>query len=66
MEAFVDGMLVKSAQASDHIKDLEEAFVALRRHKMKLNPTKRIFARTSGKFFGFLVTTRELKLILRK
>ena len=38
MEVYVDDMLVKSSQTTDHIRDLEEAFSTLRRHQMKLNP----------------------------
>ena len=56
MEAYVDDMIVKSLLKEDHIKDLEESFGALRRHHMKLNPTKYAFGVTSGKFLGFLIT----------
>ncbi|XP_077228335.1 uncharacterized protein LOC143861280 [Tasmannia lanceolata] len=54
MEVYVDGMLVKSLKAQDHIADLEEAFAVLRRNRMKLNPAKCAFGVTTGKFLGFM------------
>ena len=56
MEVYVDDMLVKSAQISDHVQDLEETFRTLRRHRMKLNPNKCAFRVISGKFLGFLIS----------
>ena len=55
MKVYVDDMLVKSLQTSDHVRDLEEAFDTLRRYQMKLNPTKYAFGLTSGNLFGFLI-----------
>ena len=34
MEVYVDDMLVKSVEAQEHIKDLQEAFGTLRKHRM--------------------------------
>lgn len=60
-------MLVKRFQTSDQIKDLEEAFDALRHHQMKLNPTKYILGVTSKFFFSdFLLLIEKLKPIPRK
>ena len=56
MEVYVDDMLVKSIKDTDHIKDLIEAFEALRRHNMKLNPAKCVFGVSIGKFLGFMVS----------
>ena len=61
MEVYVDDMLVKSRASTDHLADLEETFGALRRHKMKLNPTKCAFGVTSGKFLGFMVSRRGIE-----
>ena len=55
VEAYVDDMIVKSLQKIDHLKDLNKSFEALRRHRMKLNPSKCVFGVTSDKFLGFLV-----------
>ena len=61
MEVYVDDMLVKSIEAEEHIKDLQEAFETLRKHRMKLNPTKCAFGVASGKFLGFMVTQRGIE-----
>ncbi|GFS42902.1 hypothetical protein Acr_00g0082420 [Actinidia rufa] len=62
MEVYIDDMLVKSLQAHNHIAHLEEAFDILRWHKMMLNPSKCIFGVSFGKFLGFLVTKRGIKV----
>ena len=54
-------MLVKNLQISDHVRNLEEAFSTLRRHQMKLNPTKYAFQVTFEKFLGFLVSQRGIE-----
>ena len=56
MEVYMDDMLVKNPQTTNHIRDLEEVFSTLRRHQMKLNPTKYAFGATSRKFFRFFVS----------
>ena len=61
MEVYVDDMLVKSKSSMDHVADLEETFDALRKYKMKLNPTKCAFGVTSGKFLGFMVSGRRIE-----
>ena len=66
MEVYVDDMLVKSVEAQEHIQDLQEAFGTLRKHRMKLNPTKCAFGVASGKFLGFMVTQRGIEANLKK
>ena len=44
MEVYVDDILVKSMKTEEHIRNLKETFNILRRYKMKLNPTKCVFA----------------------
>ena len=56
IEVYIDDMLVKSTQTTDHIWDLEEAFSILRRYQIKLNPTKCAFRVTSEKFLEFLMS----------
>ena len=56
VEVYVDDMLVKSNDEADHLDDLRETFNTLRKYKMKLNPTKCVFAVSSGKFLGFMVS----------
>ena len=61
MEVYVDDMLVKTSEENDHLEDLKEAFDNLRRHQMKLNPTKCAFGVTAGKFLGFLVSKHGIE-----
>ncbi|KAG1347440.1 putative RVT_1 domain-containing protein [Cocos nucifera] len=61
MEVYVDDMLVKSRASIDHLADLEETFGALRKHKIKLNPSKCAFGVTSEKFLGFMVSRRGIE-----
>ena len=56
MEVYVDDMLVKIRDKVDHLDDLKENFDTLCKYKMKLNPTKCVFAVSSGKFMGFMVS----------
>ncbi|KAI5351339.1 hypothetical protein L3X38_004230 [Prunus dulcis] len=43
IEVYVDNILVKAPHQADHIKNLVEAFSLLRKHNMKLNPSKCTF-----------------------
>ena len=53
--------LIKSKEAALPINNLAEAFDVLRRHRMKLNPTKYTFSITSRKFFDFMVMKRGIE-----
>ena len=61
MEVYVDDIMVKGKQRSDHIRNLAETFNILRKYKMKLNPTKCTFGVSSGRFLGYLVTQRGIE-----
>ncbi|KAL0412128.1 UNVERIFIED_CONTAM: hypothetical protein Slati_3802500 [Sesamum latifolium] len=61
MEVFVDDMLVKSKEARNHVEDLEETFVVLRKYRLKLNPGKCAFGVSGGRFLGFMVTQRGIE-----
>ena len=56
MEVYIDDMLVKSKEHSDHAGHLQEAFELLRTYGMKLNPSKCAFRVSAGRFVGFMVT----------
>ena len=56
VEVYVDDMLVKSLDEEKHLDDLKETFDTLRRHQMKLNPSKCAFGVFSGKFLRFMVS----------
>jgi hypothetical protein len=61
MEVYVDDILVKSILPVDHVSDLQEAFRTLKQYQMKLNPTKCAFGVSSGKFLGFMVSSRGIE-----
>ena len=56
MEVYIDDIMVKSNDKADHLDDLKETFDTLREYKMTQNPLKCIFAISSGKFLGFIVS----------
>ncbi|XP_056698245.1 uncharacterized protein [Spinacia oleracea] len=58
IKAYIDDMIVKSKQRTDHLGDLRETFETLRAYQMRLNPKKCIFGVTSGKFLSFLIDER--------
>ncbi|KAL0385898.1 UNVERIFIED_CONTAM: hypothetical protein Sradi_2984100 [Sesamum radiatum] len=61
MEAYVDDMLVKIKEAHYHVEDLDEIFAVLRKYRPKLNPKKRAFGVSEGRFLGFMVIQRGIK-----
>ena len=56
VEVYVDDMLVKSDDKMEHLDNLKETFDTLRKYKMKLNPSKCVFAVSSRKLLGFMVS----------
>ena len=59
-------MLVKSLREADHLDDLRETFDTLRSYNMKLNPNKCAFGVTVGKFLGFMVSQKGIKVNSKK
>ena len=66
MQVYVDDILVKSLHKDDHLDDLWETFDTLRLYNMKLNPNKCAFGVTTGKYLGFMVFQRGIKVNLEK
>ena len=46
----------------NHLGDLQETFDTLRSYNMKLNPSKCVFGVTAGKFLGFMLSQRGIKV----
>lgn len=72
IKAYVDDMLVKNVLFEQHLKSLEEVFVMLRKHPMKLNLAKCVFDIKARKFLGFMLSkngiesnTKNLKALIR-
>jgi len=61
METYVDDM-VKSLIAEHHPIDLDECFQTLYKFCVKLNPVKCAFRVSTGKFLGYIVHHRGIKV----
>nr|KYP47968.1 Transposon Ty3-I Gag-Pol polyprotein [Cajanus cajan] len=61
MEIYVDDMVIKSASANNHLKDLMTVFDEVRRYHMRLNPTKCTFGVAGRKFLGFMLSKRGIE-----
>ncbi|XP_070022633.1 uncharacterized protein [Nicotiana sylvestris] len=62
MEVYIEDMLIKSLNADDHLKHLQETFDILRKHSMKLNLEKCLFGVSFDKFLGFLASQRVIEV----
>lgn len=62
IEIYIDDMVVKSKIVSKHVRDLGNIFEVLRRYKLRLNASKCSFGVGSGKFLGYMVTHRGIKV----
>ena len=56
VEAYKDGMVVKSKEKFEHFGDLDEIFSILRKHELCLNAFKFSFDVGLGKFLGYIIT----------
>lgn len=43
METYINDMMIKTVEPTNHVKDLEEVFRVIREYRMRLNPKKCIF-----------------------
>jgi len=60
IECYVDDVAVKSHAKDDHIGDLKIAFDIMWAHQLKMNLTKSFIGVASGKFLGFVVTSKGI------
>nr|XP_019070702.1 uncharacterized protein LOC109120902 [Solanum lycopersicum] len=60
IEMYVDDVIIKSRESSDHVTHLRKFFERLRRYNLKLNPAKCAFGVPAGKLLGFIVSRRVL------
>ena len=61
IEVYINGMLIKSLHAKQHVDHLRQAFEVLQKYNMKLNPTKGSFGVVSGKFLDYMVAQRGIE-----
>ena len=62
IKVYIDDMVVKSKVVFEHVRDLDDIFKILRRHKLHLNVSKCSFGVGSGKFLGYIVTHRGIEI----
>ena len=61
VEVYVDDIIVKSQDRSDHLAALERFFERIRQFRLRLNTKKCIFGVTFGKLLGYMVSERGIK-----
>eukprot|EP00253_Pinus_taeda_P014471 PITA_14471 len=59
---YLDDITVFSKGEEDHLKHLETILMKCRRFGISLNPTKRIFALTSGKRLGHIISEEGIRI----
>ena len=64
IEVYIDDMVVKSKVVSEHLGDLGNIFVVLRKYKLCLNASKCSFDMRSGQFLGYMVTHKGIEVNL--
>ena len=62
MEVYIDDIVVKSQHFDKHLKNLEKAFIRMRKHQLKMNSLKCAFGVTARSFLGFLVHNRDIEV----
>ena len=62
MEVYIDEMVVKSKKFEEHVLKLTEVFEILWHHRLCLNTDKFVFGAGSGKFLGYMITCRGIKV----
>ena len=60
IECYVDDIAVKSRNREDHLQDLRVIFNIMQTHQLKMNPAKSFLGVASGKFLGFIVTSKGI------
>lgn len=61
MEVYIDGILVKSEKAKNHLNHHNKTFDILEKYKMQLNLTNCAFGVLVEKFFEHLVTQKRIE-----
>ena len=62
VEAYIDDMVVKSKQVSEHLNNLGSVFEVLMKHKLHLYASKCPFGVSSRKSSGYMITHRGIEV----
>ena len=66
VKCYIDDIVVKRCAKGDHIADLKTVFNIMLAYQLKMNPTKSFPGIASGKFLGFVATSKGIHLYLEK
>ncbi|MCI12615.1 hypothetical protein A2U01_0033720, partial [Trifolium medium] len=61
LEVYMDDMIVKSCEETDHTAHLRKVFEQAKKHNMRFIPEKCTFGIRAGKFLGFYLTERGIE-----
>ena len=62
MEVHIDDVVVKSANFSQQLADLEQSFIRIWQRSLKINLAKYAFGVSTGNFLGFLVNSQRIEV----
>lgn len=62
LEDYVDDIVAKSKEVSQHIDDQKKVFVRYRKDNLRMNPLKCAFGVSSGKSLGYTVHRKGIDL----
>ncbi|XP_004304842.1 PREDICTED: uncharacterized protein LOC101292438 [Fragaria vesca subsp. vesca] len=62
IEVYIDDVVVKTKTRATHVEDLRQVFTRMRRHNLKMNPSKCVFFPEAGDFLGFLMHQRGIEI----
>jgi len=62
VKADIDDMVVKSKKVSEHLGDLDEVLMVLRKHRLRLNTSKCSLGVGLGKFLGYMITHQGIEV----
>jgi hypothetical protein len=66
VKSYIDDIVVKSKKCGDLFDDLKETFDNLCKYKMMLNPKNCVFSVSSGKLFGYMVSSQGIDVNPKK
>jgi len=62
VEIYIDDVVVKSGDFTEHLADLRKVLECTRKHDLKMNPNKCAFGVLAGQFLGFMVHQRGIEI----
>ena len=62
MDIYIDDIVVNSADFKQHLADLEQSFMRIQKHSLKVNPAKCAIGVSAINFLGFLVHNQGIEV----